>query len=131
MLSSILVFQYGPSARLVRYVARRPAAPARSRKCIPKFRTPHVSTWVACFAVGIPAGIWDIGTFADLSNIGTLFAFHRGFVGVLVLRRTQPRAPARLPRARRLDLPILSIGCCLVLMTACRCKPGCAFLSGC
>jgi len=25
--------------------------------------------------VGIPAGILDIGTFADLANIGTLFAF--------------------------------------------------------
>ncbi len=39
------------------------------------FRTPHISTLIAGFVVGIPAGIWDIDTFAELSNIGTLFAF--------------------------------------------------------
>jgi APA family basic amino acid/polyamine antiporter len=56
-------------------------------------RTPHVSTWVAGLAVGIPAGIWDIGTFADLSNIGTLFAFALVCLGVMVLRRTDPDRP--------------------------------------
>jgi hypothetical protein len=53
-------------------------------------QTPHVSTWLAGLAVGVPAGVWDIGTFADLSNIGTLFAFIIVSVGVVVLRRTQP-----------------------------------------
>src|SRR5260370_16669783 len=56
----------------------------------PKFKTPHVSTWVAGLAVGIPAGIWDIGTFADLSNIGTLFAFILVSAGVILLRKKKP-----------------------------------------
>jgi len=41
----------------------------------PKYKTPYWSTWIACFAVGIPAGLVDIGDAADLANIGTLFAF--------------------------------------------------------
>ena len=49
------------------------------------YRTPYVSTWIAGFFVGIPAGIWDIDTFAELSNIGTLFAFIVVSAGVIVL----------------------------------------------
>ena len=66
--------------------------------------------------VGIPAGIWDIGTFADLTNIGTLFAFIVVSAGVIVLRSKQPDRPRsfRVPWVPL--LPILSIVCCLVLM---------------
>jgi APA family basic amino acid/polyamine antiporter len=79
-------------------------------------RTPHISTWVAGLVVGIPAGIWDIGTFADLANIGTLFAFIVVSAGVIVLRRTDPQRP----RAFRMPgvpwLPGISVVFCLVLM---------------
>jgi APA family basic amino acid/polyamine antiporter len=71
---------------------------------------------VAGLVVGIPAGVWDIGTFADLSNIGTLFAFIVVSAGVIVLRRTQPDRPRgfRVPGAPA--LPLLSILSCLALM---------------
>jgi APA family basic amino acid/polyamine antiporter len=66
--------------------------------------------------VGIPAGIWDIDTFAELSNIGTLFAFALVSAAVIVLRKKQPDRP----RAFRVPLvplfPMISIVCCLVLM---------------
>jgi APA family basic amino acid/polyamine antiporter len=90
--------------------------PAWFSRVHPKFQTPHVSTWVACFAVGIPAGIMDIGWFADLSNIGTLFAFILVSLGVIVLRRSQPERPRafRVPMVPL--LPLISIGCCLLLM---------------
>src|SRR6202043_1044491 len=55
-----------------------------------KFKTPHYSTWIAGFAVGVPAGIFAISDAADLSNIGTLFAFVLVSLGVIILRRTQP-----------------------------------------
>ncbi len=111
-------FSVRAGAHLVRDVARRPAAEGCSRRCIAKYRTPHVSTWIAGLVVGIPAGIWDIGTFADLSNIGTLFAFIVVSAGVLVLRRTQPERPRgfRVPWCPL--LPMLSIVFCLVLMLA-------------
>ena len=43
-------------------------------------------TFLPAFLVGIPAGILDIGTLADLSNIGTLFAFVLVSAGVIILR---------------------------------------------
>ncbi len=115
MLSSLLVFQYG-QARVWFAMSRDGLLPAYFSKVHPKYQTPHISTWIAGFAVGLPAGIWDIATFADLSNIGTLFAFATVSAGVLVLRKKQPERP----RGFRVPLvplvPILSIFFCFVLM---------------
>ncbi len=115
MISSLLVFQYG-QARVWFAMSRDGLLPTVFSKVHPKHRTPHVSTWVAGIVVGIPAGIWDIGTFADLSNIGTLFAFIIVSAGVIVLRRRQPDRPRgfRVPLVPW--LPLLSIAFCLVLM---------------
>ncbi len=76
----------------------------------------NISTWIAGLVVGIPAGIWDVGTFADLANIGTLFAFIVVSAGVIVLRRTQPdrKRGFRMPGVPW--LPLVSVACCLVLM---------------
>ena len=83
-----------------------------------RFRTPYVSTWVAGFFVAIPAGIFDIGTLADLSNIGTLFAFLLVSLGVLVLRHTQPQRRRSFRTPGVPIVPLLSILCCLVLMAS-------------
>lgn len=114
MLSSLLVFQYG-QARVWFAMSRDGLLPKVFSRVHAVHKTPHVSTWVAGLAVGIPAGVWDIGTFADLSNIGTLFAFMIVSAGVIVLRRKQPDRPRsfRVPLVPL--LPILSILCCLVL----------------
>ena len=115
MLSSLLVFQYG-QARIWFAMSRDRLLPAAFSKVHPRHRTPYISTWVAGLAVGIPAGVWDIGTFADLSNIGTLFAFMIVSAGVIVLRRKQPDRPRgfRVPWVP--FLPGLSMACCLLLM---------------
>src|SRR4051794_9415953 len=70
MLSSLLVYQYG-QARIWFSMSRDRLLPDLFSRVHRKYRTPHVSTWIAGLAVGIPAGIGDIGSFADLSNIGT------------------------------------------------------------
>jgi APA family basic amino acid/polyamine antiporter len=115
MVSSLLVFQYG-QARIWFAMSRDRLLPPLFSRVHPVHRTPHVSTWVAGLAVGIPAGVWDIGTFADLSNIGTLFAFVVVSAGVIVLRKKQPDRPRgfRVPLVPW--LPSLSIACCVVLM---------------
>ena len=117
MISSLLVFQYG-QARVWFAMSRDGLLPKIFGKVHPKFHTPHISTWIAGLFVGIPAGLWDIGTFADLSNIGTLFAFIVVAAGVLVLRKTQPDRPRgfRVPWCPW--LPIMSIVFCLTLMLA-------------
>ncbi|HMC29399.1 MAG TPA: amino acid permease, partial [Candidatus Angelobacter sp.] len=74
MISSLLVFQYGQT-RIWFAMSRDGLLPKLFSALHPKFKTPHWSTWIAGLVVGLPAGIVDIGQAADLSNIGTLFAF--------------------------------------------------------
>lgn len=115
MISSLLVFQYG-QARVWFAMSRDRLLPDFFSRVHPRFRTPHTSTIIAGFVVGIPAGVWDIGTFADLSNIGTLFAFIVVSAGVIALRKRQPERPRGF-RAPLVPLvPILAIVCCLILM---------------
>jgi APA family basic amino acid/polyamine antiporter len=115
MISSLLVFQYG-QARIWFAMSRDRLLPARFSSLHPKYKTPFFSTWVAGLLVGIPAMVWDIGTFADLSNIGTLFAFVIASVAVMVLRKTQPDRPRgfRVPLVP--VLPAISVVSCLLLM---------------
>jgi basic amino acid/polyamine antiporter, APA family len=115
MLSSLLVYQYG-QARVWFAMSRDRLLPDVFSKVHRRFRTPHVSTWLAGLAVGIPAGIWDIGTFADLSNIGTLFAFIVVSFGVIILRRKQPGRPRSFKVPFSPVTPAISIVCCLGLM---------------
>jgi len=117
MLSSLLVFQYG-QARVWFAMSRDGLLPRLFSRIHPKHHTPHISTWIAGFAVGIPSGIWDIGTFADLSNIGTLFAFAVVAAGVLILRKTQPDRPRGFKVPFGPLFPVLSILSCLTLMMA-------------
>jgi len=116
MISSLLVFQYG-QARIWYAMSRDGLFPKLFSAVHPKFKTPHWSTWIAGFAVGIPSGIFAISDAADLSNIGTLFAFVLVSLGVILLRKRQPDRP----RAFRVPLvpwfPLLSIVLCGGLMT--------------
>jgi basic amino acid/polyamine antiporter, APA family len=116
MISSILVFQYG-QARIWYAMSRDGLFPKVFCAVHPKFKTPHWSTWIAGFAVGIPAGIFDIADAADLCNIGTLFAFVLVSIGVIVLRRSDPqrRRAFRVPFVPW--FPLVSVVLCGGLMT--------------
>ena len=117
MLSSLLVYQLG-QARVWFAMSRDGLLPRVFSSVHPRYRTPHVSTWLAGLFVAIPAGLFDIGTLAELSNIGTLFAFILVALGVLVLRRKQPhrRRGFRTPWVP--VVPVLAIICCLILMAS-------------
>lgn len=115
MISSLLVYQYGQT-RIWYAMSRDGLLPRAFSKVHPKTRVPHISTWVAGIIVGIPAGLLDIGTLADLSSIGTLFAFVLVSISVLILRKTQPDRPRgfKVPFVR--VTATLSVLSCLVLM---------------
>ncbi len=115
MISSLLVGQYG-QARIWFAMSRDRLLPKAFGKVHKTFRTPYVGTWIAGFLVGIPSGLWDIDTFAELTNIGTLFAFIIVAASVIVLRRKQPYRPRSFRVPFVPVLPALSIVCCLVLM---------------
>jgi basic amino acid/polyamine antiporter, APA family len=115
MVSSILVFQLG-QARVWYAMSRDRLLPDWFGKVHPRFRTPYVATWVAGVLVAIPAGLFDVGTLAELSNIGTLFAFVLVSIGVMVLRYREPerRRGFRVPFGP--VIPLLSVVCCVLLM---------------
>ena len=116
MISSLLVFQYG-QARIWYAMSRDGLFPKFFSAVHPRFKTPHWSTWVAGFAVGIPSGIFAISDAADLSNIGTLFAFVLVSLGVIILRRTQPDRPRVFKVPLVPWFPLISIILCGGLMT--------------
>jgi basic amino acid/polyamine antiporter, APA family len=59
----------------------------------PRFGTPHHATWLTGIGVAVTAAFVQIGEAADMTNIGTLFAFLLVCAGILVLRHTKPDHP--------------------------------------
>src|SRR5438874_6168144 len=82
----------------------------------PKFRTPWKSTILTGLFVGAMAGFLPLGILAEMTSIGTLFAFVIVCGAVMVMRRTNPDAtrPFRAPLVPL--VPILGILTCLLLM---------------
>jgi APA family basic amino acid/polyamine antiporter len=115
MISSILVFQLG-QARVWFAMSRDRLLPDVFSRVHPRFRTPDFATWVAGVLVAIPSGLFDVGTLAEMSNIGTLFAFVLVSAGVVILRYKDPgrHRGFRVPFGP--VIPILSVLCCVLLM---------------
>lgn len=82
----------------------------------PRYGTPHHATLVTGVTVAVLAGFVPIGVAAELTNIGTLFAFTLVCGAVLVLRRTRPdlKRPFRTPFVPL--VPALGMGACLGLI---------------
>ena len=82
----------------------------------PRFGTPHRATILTGLAIATLAAFIPIGEAADMTNIGTFFAFVLVCIGVIILRYTKPDHP----RPFRLPLmplvPILGTMACLGLM---------------
>ena len=116
MLSSLLVFQYG-QARVWFAMSRDRLLPGIFSAVHPRFKTPHWSTGIAGLAVGLPAGLVDIGDAADLSNIGTLFAFILVSVGVIFLRYNEPERERHFRVPFVPLFPILAVLFCFLLMS--------------
>jgi len=116
MISSLLVFQLG-QARVWFAMSRDGLLPKLFGRVHPRFRTPSTATWIAGFVVGIPAGILDIGTLADLSNIGTLFAFALVSIGVIILRYRDPGRHRGFRAPGGIAAPVLSVLFCVLLMS--------------
>jgi amino acid transporter len=82
----------------------------------PTFKTPWISTILIGVFVASLTGFLPIDALLHLTNIGTLFAFVIVCAAVLIMRRTNPDAerPFRCPFVP--VVPLLGIGCCLLLM---------------
>jgi basic amino acid/polyamine antiporter, APA family len=82
----------------------------------PKFRTPWKATILTGVLVAIGAGLLPLRILADLTNIGTLFAFVVVCAAVLIMRRIEPNVerPFRAPLSP--FVPVAGILTCMMLM---------------
>ena len=82
----------------------------------PKFQTPYKSTILTGFVVALAASLLPLNILADLTNIGTLFAFALVCASVLILRYVDPgrERPFRCPFSP--VFPSLGILLCVALM---------------
>ena len=81
-----------------------------------RYRTPWKSTILTGVIVAVAGSLLPLRLLADLTNIGTLFAFVVVCAAVLIMRRTHPEAerPFRAPFSP--VTPVLGILICLLLM---------------
>ena len=82
----------------------------------PRFGTPHRATILTGVAVAILAALIPIGEAADMTNIGTFFAFVLVCISVIVLRYTKPDHPRPFRLPFMPVVPILGTMACLGLM---------------
>jgi APA family basic amino acid/polyamine antiporter len=114
--SVLIVFQLG-QPRIFFSMARDGLLPAWAARVHPRFRTPHVTTWITGIFVAVLGGLANIDEIVQLTNIGTLFAFVLVCFGVIVLRYTDPGRPRpfRVPGGAWL-VPLAGAACCVFLM---------------
>ncbi|MEM4729404.1 MAG: amino acid permease [Thermoplasmata archaeon] len=115
-ITSVLLVSLLAQPRIFFSLSRDGLLPKVVARVHPRFGTPYVATLVTGVAVAICAGILPIETAAELTNIGTLFAFFLVSVGIIVLRRVRPdlRRPFKVPLVPW--LPALGAIFCLALM---------------
>lgn len=82
----------------------------------PIYKTPWKSTVVTGIIVALGGSLLPLDLLAELTNIGTLFAFVVVCAAVLVLRVTHPDTPRGYRAPLGLATPILGITLCLLLM---------------
>src|SRR5690554_1563671 len=104
MPTVLLVMQLG-QVRIFYSMSRDGLLPKKFSSVNRKFKTPAYSTVVVGLLVGLLAAFMDIGAVAELTNIGTLFAFVLVATGVWVLRVQQPE------RARKFKVPAYKLVC--------------------
>jgi APA family basic amino acid/polyamine antiporter len=107
----ILMMIYGQT-RIFFVMARDGLLPEALSNVHPRFRTPHVVTWITGLSVAVGAAFLPVGKLADFSNSGTLFGFAVVSLAVLVMRYTHPgrHRPFRAPMLW-LFSPLAILGC--------------------
>jgi APA family basic amino acid/polyamine antiporter len=112
--SVVLLMMYGQT-RIFFVMARDGLLPERLSTVHERFRTPYIVTIVTGVVVAIAAAFLPVGTLADYSNAGTLFAFAAVSLGVMILRKKDPSRPRPFRTPALFVVAPLSIAGCLLL----------------
>jgi APA family basic amino acid/polyamine antiporter len=111
----LLAFQLG-QPRIFMAMARDGLLPPLFGRIHPRFRTPYVGTIIAGTVVSFAPSFLTEAQALELTNIGTLFAFVLVSLGVIVLRLREPDRPRPFKVPGYPVTPLLSAGCCILLM---------------
>lgn len=115
LTSVLLVYQLG-TTRIFYAIARDNFLPKNIMKIHPKFKTPHIITWLSGLIVIIGSLFMDLNISAELCNYGTFASFVIICIEVLILRKTEPdrHRPFKVPFCPL--FPILGIIMCSCFM---------------
>jgi len=115
-LTSVLLVLLLGQSRIFYAISRDGLLPPAFSRVHPRFKTPYIPTSITAVAVGITAALLPIQEIAELTNIGTLFAFVLVCLGVWIMRHVDPQArrPFRTPMVPA--VPIIGALFCLYLM---------------
>jgi APA family basic amino acid/polyamine antiporter len=114
--SVILVLIFGQT-RIFFVMSRDGLLPEVLSRVHPKFRTPHVVTLITGIGVAFAAAFFPVGSRADISNAGTLYAFLMVAVAVLMLRKNDPNRQRnfRVPGVW-IVAPLTILGCLFLFL---------------
>ncbi|MSR32813.1 MAG: amino acid permease [Gemmataceae bacterium] len=116
-ITSVLLVMMLGQPRIFLAMARDGLVPEKFFSSIhPVFQTPWKSTLLTGAIVGIGGSLLPLDILAELTNIGTLFAFVVVCAAVLVMRITHPHTPRAFRAPLGSFTPIMGILLCLLLM---------------
>lgn len=115
LTSVLLIYQLG-TTRILWAMSRDNFLPKSLNAVHPKFKTPHVMTWLSGLIVIICALFMDLNLSAELCNFGTFTSFIIICIAVLILRKTEPDRPRPFKVPFCPWFPIFGILICLALM---------------
>ena len=115
IVSVVLTTLYGQT-RVLLSMGRDGLVPRVFARVSPRTGTPLRGTLIVGAVVALTAAMIPLGTLAEATSIGTLFAFALVGVAVIYLRRTQPDAPRTFRVPLFPLIPVLGIAACLFLM---------------
>ncbi|WP_312092535.1 amino acid permease [Niallia sp.] len=111
----LMVMMFGQT-RLFYAISKDGLLPKSMQNVSKKTHVPIVSTWVTSALVALFAGFVPLDRLAELTNIGTLFAFSMVSIGVVVLRYTQPDLQRGFKTPFVPFVPALAVIFCVYLM---------------
>ncbi|RJO73608.1 amino acid permease [Nocardia panacis] len=115
IITVVLTFMLGVT-RVWYAMSRDGLLPEWFAKTHPKRKVPTRVTWIVGIGSAALAGLLNINTVAELTNIGILMAFIVVSVAVIVLRYTRPEEPREFRLPLMPVVPVIGIGFSLYLI---------------
>lgn len=127
MMSTLLVVLYG-QVRVFMVMSRDGLLPKFFSKIHPVHKTPYISTILTGAVAAIIAGFLPLDIIVQFLSIGTLLGFIVVSLSVIVLRVTKPDFPRVFKCPGVPIIPIITIVCCIALLSRLHKKTWIGFL---